>query len=263
MPQVRAVLQADPVAACLVASRFEQVGMDPAQLGGSFWGVAGGRAGLCFVGSNVMPLSGDDRSMGLIARSLSKFPRRCASVVGAADLVRPLWDHLQNHWGPAREVRHEQPLLTCPDPPAVPADPQVARVGIERVEHYYPAAVAMFTEEVGVDPRAGDGGAGYRSRVASLLAAGRAFARFEGDQVVFKAEIGALSSRVALIQGVWVHPDWRGRGLAATGTAAVAAAAQRLGRLPSLYVNDHNASARAAYRRAGFVRAGTFASVLF
>ncbi len=103
-----------------------------------------------------------------------------------------------------------------------------------------PAAVAMFTEEVGVDPRAGDGGRNYRARVAGLLSAGRAFARFEGDQVVYKAEIGAMSSRVALIQGVWVHPDLRGQGQAASGTAAVVAAAQRLGRLPSLYVNHHN-----------------------
>jgi uncharacterized protein len=31
----------------------------------------------------------------------------------------------------------------------------------------------------------------------------------------------------------------------------------------TLYVNDYNAPARAAYRRAGFIEAGTFMSVLF
>jgi predicted GNAT family acetyltransferase len=68
---------------------------------------------------------------------------------------------------------------------------------------------------------------------------------------------------VALIQGVWVHPDLRGQGQAAGGTAAVVMAAQRLGRLPTLYVNEHNWPARSAYHRVGFTRAGTFASILF
>ena len=48
-----------------------------------------------------------------------------------------------------------------------------------------PACVAMFTEEVGVSPNGHDGGAVYRARVAELIQAGRAFARFDGDQVVF------------------------------------------------------------------------------
>jgi predicted GNAT family acetyltransferase len=263
LSQVRAVLEADPVATCLVASRFEQVGMDPQLLGGTFWGVGGGRSGLCFAGANLTPLSGDDRAMGQIARKLGRRERACASVVGPADLAMPLWESLAPFWGPAREIRAEQPLLVCPDPPACPIDPRVERVEASRLDAYYPAAVAMFAEEVGVDPRTGDGGRNYRARVAGLLSAGRAFARFEGDEVVFKAEIGALSSRVALIQGVWVHPDLRGQGQAATGTAAVVAAAQRLGRLPSLYVNEHNVAARAAYHRVGFARAGTFASVMF
>ncbi len=123
----------------------------------------------------------------------------------------------------------------------------------DEIEAYYPAAVAMFTEEVGVDPRAGDGGRWYRARVADLIASGRAFARFDGDEVVFKAEIGALSSQVALIQGVWVHPRRRGQGFSAPGTAAVVDRIRRLyRRLPSLYVNRDNLPARASYARVGF-----------
>ena len=84
--------------------------------------------------------------------------------------------------------------------------------------------VDMFIGEVGIDPRAGDGGRGYRRRVAGLIAAGQAYARFENGQVVFKAEIGSQSPKVGQIQGVWVHPEWRGHGVGTAGTAAVAAA---------------------------------------
>ncbi len=75
----------------------------------------------------------------------------------------------------------------------------------------------MFIGEVGVDPRLGDGGRGYRRRVASLIAAGRAWARFEDGEVVFKAEVGSQSPAVSQIQGVWVHPEWRGKGLGTAG----------------------------------------------
>ncbi len=81
---------------------------------------------------------------------------------------------------------------------------------------------------------------------------------------MFKAEIGSLSQRVALIQGVWVHPDLRGQGRAGPGMAAVVRAIQHnLGRVPSLYVNQYNQRALRAYRRIGFQQVGRFASVLF
>jgi predicted GNAT family acetyltransferase len=79
----------------------------------------------------------------------------------------------------------------------------------------------MFTEEVGVSPLAGDGGAVYRARVRELVTAGRAFARFHGDDVVFKAEVGAATRSTCQVQGVWVAPRYRGRGLSVGGMAAV------------------------------------------
>lgn len=261
--QVAAVLAGDPVGTCMVGARFECAGMDRQRLGGTFWGTGGARGGLCFVGANVMPLSGDRDSLTAMAEALRAHGRRSSSIVGRADLVGPLWDRLRPWWGPARQVRPDQPLMVCPDLPAVAADLRVVVVRPDQLDAYFPAAVAMFTEEVGVDPTAGDGGVGYRTRVAELVGAGRAFAIFDGSTVIFKAEVGSLSRRVALIQGVWVHPDWRGRHVAPPATAAVVAAVQRWGRLPSLYVNGYNTPARATYRRVGFHRVGTFATVLF
>lgn len=262
--RVAEALAADPVAGCLVAERFEACGMDREALGGQFWGVAGGRDAVAFVGGNLIPLSGNPMAMRQLAAGLGRRRRTVASLVGVAGQVLPLWQFLEPKWGPAREVRPDQPLLICETAPRVQPDPQVHQVPADRIEHYLPAAVAMFTEEVGVDPRRGDGGAGYRRRVHELMVRGHAFARFDGDQLVFKAEIGALSAQAAMIQGVWVDPRYRGRGVAAPGVAAVVQHIQHaLGRLPSLYVNHHNVSARAAYDTVGFHQIGTFASVLF
>jgi uncharacterized protein len=175
-----------------------------------------------------------------------------------------LWSLLESSWGPARDVRANQPLMAMSDRPRVAPDPLVRRVRPVELDILYPACVAMFTEEVGVSPSNGDGGALYRARVAELIAQGRAFARIEGGRVVFKAEIGAATSEVCQVQGVWVEPTLRGRGLANGGMAAVVAQAQAtMAPVVSLYVNDFNLPARAAYKKVGFAEVGTFMSVLF
>jgi predicted GNAT family acetyltransferase len=269
-PAVRAALAADPVANCMVSARVEVAGLDPWRLGGELWAAdfrgsrAGRLPGLCFSGPNLIPLRGNASALRSFADRALRRQRLCSSLVGPAEQVLGLWGELVGDWGPAREVREDQPLMAVEGQPAVPGDPLVRPVRPEELDRYLPAAIAMFTEEIGVDPRAGDGGASYRARVAELIASGRAFARFEDGEVVFKAEIGALSRSVGQIQGVWVHPERRGRGLGTLGTAAVVGRlANDMGRIASLYVNSFNSPALAVYRRIGFRQVGRYATVLF
>jgi predicted GNAT family acetyltransferase len=122
----------------------------------------------------------------------------------------------------------------------------------------------MFTEEVGVSPLRTDGGAGYRARVAELIRAGQSLAWIEDGEVLFKAEIGAVSRAACQVQGVWVAPALRDQGIGTAGTAAVVEYARTaIAPVVSLYVNDFNTRARAAYRRVGFRPVGEYASVLF
>ncbi|MDP9640301.1 putative GNAT family acetyltransferase [Actinopolyspora lacussalsi] len=263
MASVRSLLESDPVAACMVLSRIEAAEIDPVYLSGELWGFGSGFEGLCYSGANLIPLRGGRDAMRAFADRAARRRRVCSSLVGPARQVMSLWSELSANWGPAREVRPEQPLLALSEPPAGWVDPAVRQVRSEELDSYLPAAVSMFVEEVGVDPRRNGGAVGYRARMADLIASGRAFARFEDGQVVFKAEIGAISGTVGQIQGVWVRPDRRGSGLGAAGTAAVADhLVRRMGRRASLYVNDFNIAARAAYRKIGFRRAGTFSTVL-
>jgi predicted GNAT family acetyltransferase len=261
---VRSLLDADPVVSCMVAARVEDAGLHPLRLGGELWGHGGKSYGLCFSGVNLIPLRGGPDAMRAFADRALRRRRVCSSLVGPSEQVLALWSELSSDWGPAREVRSDQPLMVLSGPPRVTPDPLVRPVRPDELDRYLPAAVAMFTEEVGVDPCGDGGAAGYRARVAELIASGRAFARFEGGEVVFKAEIGALSRSVGQIQGVWVHPDRRSTGLGTAGTAAIADRLVRsMGRTASLYVNGFNVAARVAYGKVGFRQAGSFSTILF
>ena len=126
----------------------------------------------------------------------------------------------------------------------------------------YPAGAAMFTEEIGYAPYVGSAAA-YRAGVQRLVMGGRTFVLMDGARVRFKADVGSLASGVAQIQGVWIDPAWRGRGLAAPCMARVVDLVEaELAPTVSLYVNGYNTPALRAYERAGFERVGTFATVI-
>jgi predicted GNAT family acetyltransferase len=263
---VLAICDRDPVTNVFVSSRVRALGLQPGRLGAQMWGHGpGGRLeSLCYAGANLVPVAATPDAVVAFADRALRQGRRCSSVVGPAAEVQALWALLRPRWGPAREIRPVQPVMVTAGPPPVAPDPLVRRVRIDELDILWPACVAMFTEEVGVSPTIGDGGASYRARLEQLIRSGRAFARIEHGQVIFKAEIGAVTPQACQIQGVWVRPECRGQGLAAPGMAAIVLEASRsIAPLVSLYVNDFNTPARAAYLRAGFVETGRFMSVMF
>ncbi|MET7618769.1 GNAT family N-acetyltransferase [Streptomyces sp. NPDC005408] len=262
-----AILESEPVANAFVTSRVQVAGLDPWRLGGEMWGwYADGRLrSLCYSGANLVPICATPEAVRAFADRARRTGRRCSSIVGPAESTSELWRLLEPSWGPARDVRGHQPLMVTEQiPDGIEPDPYVRRIHKDELDVIMPACVAMFTEEVGISPMAGDGGLLYQARVAELVGAGRSFARIDDGQVVFKAEIGAATNEACQIQGVWVAPEFRGHGLSVTGMAAVLRyALADVAPVVSLYVNDYNTAARAAYRRVGFREVGAFMSVLF
>ncbi|MDX6226544.1 MAG: uncharacterized protein QOE64_2920 [Frankiales bacterium] len=267
LSEARALLAREPVLNVMVASRIETSGLDPWRLGAEVWGwFAGSRLeSLCYAGANFVPVSATPEAVRGFAERARRQGRRCSSIVGDAWTVAALWELLEPAWGSAREVRPRQPVLVASEPPAsVEPDPGVRLVRPDELDLLLPAAVSMFTEEVGVSPTTGDGGELYRARVAELIAHGRSYARIEDGRVIFKAEIGSVTTHACQVQGVWVDPELRGQGLGVQGMAAVLHLALRdIAPVVSLYVNDFNLAAREVYRQVGFTEAGTFMSVLF
>lgn len=263
---VERLLDQDPYGAAQVAERVATHGLSWWRADGRIFGYGSRRhvESLCWAGGHITPVCATPSAVAAFAERLGVEQRSCSSIVGRADAVLGLWERLCGHWGPARDVRENQPLLVADSDPPVTPDPHVRRVELSEVDQLFPAAVAMYTEEVGVSPLADDGGRSYRRRITELVRAGRAYARLVDGEVVFKAELAVVTRHTAQIQGVWVAPSWRGRGLATAALAAVMRdALRRVAPTVSLYVNDYNVSARRVYQRCGFRPAGAFATVLF
>lgn len=232
------------------------------ELVGAFWS-----------GANLVPVAWGPGHTRSVAEHLRTSRRRPSSVFGPAALVMPLWQQLASAWSAPFDVRPEQPLLVLDGAQGLGiADSRhPARHGISAVRWavsadvpaLVPAAVAMFTEEVGYSPVAHDPRA-YPRRVAEGVREARTvLATDSRGEVVFKTDLGLESGDACQLQGVWLAPAYRGRGLSAPLLAQACRLVRPRCPVISLYVNSYNARARALYRGLGFEQVDTFATVLF
>ncbi len=235
-------------------------------------------AGVIWCGANltaVLP-TGDDyeteEARAEVASAIVSRLSRPAALVGEAELTLDLWGRVEPWWGPARQMRPSQVSMSIKGHPLAVSEASVAAEPMRRATMadygaLLPAAVHMFVGEVGYDPLT-HGREAYEDRLTRLVRQGHSYVRYgeiDGVRaVVFKAEVGVVGGKVAQIQGVWVHPAFRRKGLGTAGMADLVRHV-RADHAPtvSLYVNDFNVAALAAYESVGFARVGTFATVMF
>jgi predicted GNAT family acetyltransferase len=263
---LESLLRADPVSNCFLDARVRGAGLDPWRLGGDIWGYLDDDAlhSVVYVGANLVPVGTTPASRAGLADRLRMSPRRCSSFVGDREEVLDLWRLLEPAWGPAREVRDDQRLLVMDTDADIPHDPHVRMATLADMDVLLPACVDMFTEEVGISPVRGGGGRAYRDRVAEIVRAGRSFVRIVDGRIEFKAEIGAATPDACQVQGVWVAPELRGRGMSVPAMASVIHLARSaIAPTVSLYVNAFNTPAMRSYASVGFRPYGHFATVLF
>jgi predicted GNAT family acetyltransferase len=255
---------ADPDMHVFVAARILEGGLSDARAA-CYGYERGRRSALCWSAANVVPVGGDAKAMEALADTVMARRRYASSLLGPAEQVHALWQCLEPSWGPPREIREVQPVLTMRELPSQSGqrlDPSVRVATEEEVDLVMPAAEAMFTEEIGYPPYRGSGST-YRTGVAALIRRRHTLVRVEDGRVVFKADFGSVALGAAQIQGVWVHPDHRGIGLAVPAMASVVEHALRhIASSVTLYVNDYNTAALATYRRLGMVQSGVFSTIL-
>ena len=266
--EVERLLATDPYVSVAVAVRLAEAdSLDYDRLGGHLVGIRAGDGSvgaLCFAGGNAIPVGGDAAGWSALAGYLAHRPRPSSALVGRRDAVAGMYPALATTWGRPRAVRREQPLLVLDRAPSIAPDTDVRVAVAADLDRYVAAATAMFTDEIGMSPHVSPGTTAFVRRIGEIVARRRAFASFDfRGQVVFKAEIGAVSPYTAQVQGVWVRPDLRGRGIAAAGLASVFDHALRMAPTVSLYVNDFNTAARRVYARLGMREHAVLRTVLF
>ena len=251
-------LDRNPVRDVFIASRILHDGaltsLGPSPLWGAF--ADGELHGMLHVGPNLVPATDDEEACEALAHAAGGlYPTRM--LVGERVTVELLWSIVGGSYPAPREVRRRQ-FVYAVEPDGLgreaAAGPGLARLAERSDEdRVLKLSAAMYTEEMGENPMARDPD-GYRRRVRMLISRGWTYVYDVGGQLQFKMDVGCASRHTAQIQGVFVPPELRGRGVGTTAMAACCDLAFGRHRNLSLYVNDFNTHAVALYERIGFRR---------
>ena len=252
-----AALDRNPVRDVFIASRILHDGaltaLGPSPLWGAF--EDGHLQGLLHVGPNLVPAVDDAAACEALAPAASGL-YLARMMVGERTTVELLWSRIGPSYPAPREVRTRQ-LVYAVDPGQLVHDPAARAPGVARLatgrdeERVLRLSAAMYAEEMGENPLARDPD-GYRRRVRMLTSRGWTYVYEVAGELWFKMDVGCASDRSAQIQGVYVPPELRGRGVGTVAMAACCALAFERHPNLSLYVNDFNAPAIALYERIGF-----------
>ncbi|MFN2237840.1 MAG: GNAT family N-acetyltransferase [Thermoanaerobaculia bacterium] len=178
------------------------------------------------------------------------------AMISDARLVDALWRRLEKRISPPTVVRLRQPVYAIPRGPTALPDLERLRYAVESdLASLVPACAAMHVEEVGISPLDRDA-VGYRNRIRELIQRRRSFVLVENREIIFKAELSAVTDDAVQVMGVWTRPARRREGYARVGMAELAGHTLRQGKAITLFVNDFNHPAIRLYEDLGFRRMG-------
>ncbi len=257
-------LERAPEEHLFLTSKLAEFGMDRRRLGRllAHLGADGEIDGLCLDGGTVFVTRSAPEALPAFVRELGRL-RRASSLVGptfeAMGLYVGLSQRYGEMWSSCSNVRERQPLMLLDEPCAVDGDPRVRQLVDADYESYLQASVDMYTAEIGASPF--KYGPGYETFVLQRLRGADAYGIVEDGEVIFKADLGPRHLDQVQLQGVWLRPDLRGRGLAVPALAQMLRDVQRRFPRVSLYVNDFNHAAIRTYERLGFRTVGSLSTV--
>lgn len=220
-------------------------------------------AGLCVsceAHVTILQLGRDERDPagsylpGVLARALREAGQYRA-MLGPAELVRATCAALGPPWHDRGRTDDLYLFLTLDRPAAVRPDPLVRPACEDDFGPLLDASIRAAAEAGAAMGEPTRYFAHY-SAIAEAVSKRRYLVRFDGADIVFKAEAVPASADLWLVHNVWIAPSHRRRGISAGAVASAAEYARRSARSVGLFVEADNEPALRCYRRVGFDCAG-------
>ncbi len=212
--------------------------------------------------SNFVPFNLTQNAASEFGKFLANLTNRCASIVGPKNEVELLWSRISPLFPLPRLIRESQTLYVLEDVLPDRTESNVRKAEIEDLDSYTSASFEMFAGEVGTIPLDMNE---YKSRVRAQITAGHSYGWFAQDgRTLFKVDIGSIFNGTCQLQGVWLHPQLRGRGFSSELLHnAINLIQSEFAQKITLYVNDFNEPAIALYEHLGFKEHNKFQTIFF
>jgi ribosomal protein S18 acetylase RimI-like enzyme len=220
---------------------------------GDFYACVGARGevrGAALFGHATLIEAEDDEAGEALARFALTRPLP-KIVRGERAVVGQFWHHYQSGHDLPHRLNRE--LLMSRRRAAEDFDPVpgLRRATRADLSPLVEVNAGLIQEECGANPLARDP-AGFRRRLLERIERGRVWVWGEAGRIVFKTDVLADTPEAVYIEGVYVAPRERGRGLGALCLAQLSRLLLGRARAVCLTVDESKHAAVALYRKAGY-----------
>lgn len=182
---------------------------------GTFYGYRntdGTLSGVALIGHSTLVEARSDESLKAFAFTARNSKTPIHLIMSSGNAASKFWEHYSGGASSPRLVCTEE-LFEIGFPFAI--RPNEWNLRNADMSHLLPVAEAQaeiaFLES-GVDPMLIDR-EGFLRRVARRIEQNRVFVVFEDGKLIFKADIIAETDQTAYLEGIYVHPEFRGKGI--------------------------------------------------
>lgn len=251
--EVLSFLAVRPVHSVAMTSFINDNGIVSELNRGRFYGyrnAAGNLEGVALIGhTTLIDARTDDavKAFGLVARNVETPVHMIMSDGSSAE---SFWDHYKGDTDPriactelVFEVAFPFPVQDC--------EWDVRPAKLIELNEIAEAHAALAIMESDVDPMAADRD-GFLRRVARRIEQGRTFVVFENDKLIFKADVVAETEEVIYLEGVYVAPECRGRGVGSKCLSSLTLQLLKRAKTICLLSNINYIDAHLSYLKAGY-----------
>jgi len=260
--EVLAFLAERPVHTVCIAGFIRDNGLVSPHNRGTFYGCRnseGRLEGVALIGHATLIEARTARAMeefGLVAQGF----QRTHIILGEKDKVEQFWNYYADEGQEMRlacrellfELRYAMQVRDEVD--------GLRRATLEDLDKIAPVQASMAEEESGKNPMEIDP-EGFRARCARRIEMGRVWLLEEDGRLVFKADVQSDTPDVVYLEGVWVNPSERGKGI---GRQCLRQLCQDLlvrTKSVCVLVNEENQRAHTFYRMCNFKLRGVYDSI--
>jgi uncharacterized protein len=260
--EVLAFLAERPVQTVCLAGFIRDNGLVSPHNRGTFYGCRnseGRLEGVSLIGHATLIEARTQRAMqefGLVAQSF----QRTHLVLGEKQKIEQFWNYYADE-GQEMRLACRELLFELRRPMQVREEVEgLRRATLADLDRVAPVQAAMAEQESGTNPLSIDR-EGFIARCARRIEMGRVWILEEDGQLIFKTDIQADTPDVVYLEGVWVNPAARNKGI---GRKCLRQLCQDLlSRTKSVcvLVNEENQHAHTFYRMCNFKMRGIYDSI--
>jgi len=183
-------------------------------------------------------------------------------IRGEQEQIESLLDYLSQNGRTPRLVCPELLLEQRSPVEGVEDVPDLRPATLDDQDHVISINAMMAFEENGVNPLERDP-IGVRKRMGRRIQQGRIWMLTESERIIFKADVISETPEVVFLEGIYVHPEKRGRGYGLRCLTQLARYLLTRSSSICLVVNQEKKRAQAFYSKAGYRLHSYYRTVYF